>query len=719
MNLVYYKFLFATTIKKRPVWITWLLYLFTATMFIIVLPVAARINPYHVWANTTMAVCQSFLGMAVALFTSVLAINVFKDSNEEGTELIIISKPISRPKIILTKFLLFGTMCLIVNLTAVVLSMFTIFIPGTEKEFYWGLVVSMLIGNLVAFAVFGSIAILLSVKFAKVGIIITNIILSLVFLVYQSLTLFVFSTPLKKLTSDGITPITCVYAERKLEDPESDDYATYKEKNFVYLDIEPNERGEFAPKPKHDIPFNWKDVVDYWEDDVKGKDPSTILNITDLAGQVSLSYLSVGVNKYSQREANRMFAISRFYNYNLTYPVSPEIINPGEYRTIDPDKKPQQPFPMVYYGVRPIDYEDPDDPDIKIHFFVPINFFITGIRSTKEASLAGTYANKIPVGYIRTKELFSSRDVYFESEQWQKYREPFEIMYDNVFNGLLQNGLGEPYYKQEAVAPDDKLNMWCQGNDNIARYYELIWACLTGNSAQNKYFGSRNPMGEFGKEYFDIHSIHDLNDRFIQFKHYCFYRAYEKQNELLNSQPTGEEATAKAAALTELNQEVWFSTVVQQENSWMMTSNDEAYLHVLESGTQSPNITLLSRTKDKLTTDEQKTNCAFAQYKLTGKIADTFCDPRETYLFKSLDVPSRDATYSGEWYDQRHTWQLYLENELASIIGLYIPWGQNTEFFFFEINKTLEFWMYAVIWLIISSGLFCTGVVVYNRFDVK
>ncbi len=51
-----------------------------------------------------MAFCQTFMGMMAALFTAVLAVNVFKDTNEEGTELIIMSKPISRFKIVVTKF---------------------------------------------------------------------------------------------------------------------------------------------------------------------------------------------------------------------------------------------------------------------------------------------------------------------------------------------------------------------------------------------------------------------------------------------------------------------------------------------------------------------------------------------------------------------------------------------------------------------------------------
>ncbi|MCQ3908331.1 MAG: ABC-2 transporter permease [Mycoplasmoidaceae bacterium] len=174
-----------------------------------------------------MSICQTLMGMVAALFTSVLAINIFKDTNDDGTELIIISKPISRFKIVLTKFLLFGFICLLVNITTVLLTCFTAFLPRTESRFYLGLLVSMFIGNAVTFALFGSISILLTVKFVKVGVIVTNIIISLVFLIYQTLTLFVFSTPAVILDKNSMSASTYILFDRNTETGD------YKEQEVV------------------------------------------------------------------------------------------------------------------------------------------------------------------------------------------------------------------------------------------------------------------------------------------------------------------------------------------------------------------------------------------------------------------------------------------------------------------------------------------------------
>ena len=214
MNLVYFNFLFIQTIKRKPIWITWILFLFTVTCFIIILPYSTGINTLQLWANTTVSFSQTIMGMVASIFTAVLAINIFKDTRDEGTELIVISKPISRAKIVLTKFFLFGLFCLLINVSTLILTSFTILLPETEPRYYAGLMISMLIGNAVTFGVFGAISILLSVKFAKIGVIVVNIVISLVFLIYQVLTAFVFKTPIRELDSKHMSTSNYITWER-------------------------------------------------------------------------------------------------------------------------------------------------------------------------------------------------------------------------------------------------------------------------------------------------------------------------------------------------------------------------------------------------------------------------------------------------------------------------------------------------------------------------
>lgn len=721
MSLVYYKFLFATTIKKRPVWITWLLYAFTITMFIIVLPAAARMNPYQVWANTTMTVCETFLGMAVALFTAVLAINVFKDSNEEGTELIIISKPISRQKIVWTKFLIFFTFCLLLNLTAVFVAVLTIFIPGSDQQFYWGLIVSMFIGNVVSFGVFGSIAILLTVNFAKVGVIITNIIISLVFLIYQILTLFVFKTPLKAITDDSVLPTTYTVMDRNIDstDPE---YGSYVERNMVDFESSPlDASGQvYAIKGKH-----WQDVVDYWEGTIKSQDPSKILNITDLAGQVSLSYLSVGINNYSERQARRMFALSRFWNYELTSPASPEIIEPKDHGTVK--KENWHTLPIIYYGQQEYNlepYEIPAD------IVLPLNYGFTGMQGTKGASLAGTYGDKLGIGFAKKDELFTRRDIYLEKDKWQKYAHGFDLIYQTIYNFDLQKVDGGNWYETNEIEDQYDINTTWTTHSNLKKYYDLLWACLRGNGELSKLIQHENVEDiEYEADHnFDIKTIEDLDERFIQYKFYTFYNVLKDQQKLLNGERIVPEAetAARADAVSSISPLILLGLNIQPmtpDGDWWLKSYDdeEGLFNLIEPGTRTINLWLMNETRKKMddngVTDlEIISQTTLAQYRKLSSIFESSVNPKEVYMYTNLDTPNRTTEYYGDVYTTHNSWYPYI---LSDMTDEGLPYGLNMELFFYEAKKTVDFWVYAVIWIAISIGLFTSGVVVYNKYDIK
>lgn len=661
-------------------------------MFLIVLPLAARMSVYQVWANTTMAVCESFLGMTVALFTAVLAINIFKDSNEEGTELIVISKPISRKTIVWTKFFTFFSYCLMVNISAVIITALTWFIPKTEPQFYWGLVVSMFIGNLVSFGVFGSLAVVISAKFAKVGIIIANIVVSLVFLVYQTLTLFVFRTPLKAVTDDNITPDTYIYAKRNLND------WSYEEKELVDFESVPfiNAQGE----PEYAIKCNtgtWQDIVDYWEGNVKAKDPTKILNVTDFAGQVSLSYLSAGINKFSERQARRIFAISRFWDYKLTSPASPELIEHQNHKTVKADNW-EEPIPLIYAEDQKYNVSGAD-------VYIPSTCGSVGVRATKAANLSG-FAERVPIGNYKKAELFTRRDVYFEKEDYDKYHEGFEDMYDNVFNSNLKEG---QYYKQDVFDnPCDYQKTWSH-TENLARYYDLVWIYLMNKAEDYNVPVLSHPD-------FDVHSVWDLNDRFLQFKYFCFYKAYEDQQDILRNNPTIEaEVAERLNIISELNNFFPYISVKNSDEGWMLQDviDSASPIHLLETGSETVDFTALERLRNSSLSDDIKKECSLAMWEKYAAIFNTTCDPTENYMFKSIESPMRTAEYYGEVYTFTKTWSPYLVNALG------VPTGLNMCLFFYEAQKTTNFWVYALVWILISTCLFGAGVVVYNKYDVK
>lgn len=704
MNLVYFNFLFIQTIKRKPIWITWILFLFTVSCFILILPSATGMNTLQLWANTTVSFSQTIMGMVASIFTAVLAINIFKDTREEGTELIVISKPISRAKIVLTKFFVFGLFCLLINLSTLLLTSFTILLPETEPRYYAGLMISMLIGNAVTFAIFGAISIFLSVKFAKMGVIIVNIVISLIFLIYQVLTAFIFNTPLKELDNKDMSALNYIVLQR------NEETGDYQEAEIVKFDPS----GLDITKKHPCQATNWQEMRDFWEKDIKSADPTPILNVTDLASQISLTYMSYKTHEFSKTQAQRFFGISRFYDYKLTSPASPELIG-------DIDNK-----QTLNWGYMDISSFDVFVPDIgPVHCYLPSTFGFPAVPALSETKIKG-YGRQIPIGQIRTRELFSAKPVYFEKKDWMSYKNGFDAMYQDVFNVNY-----EGYYDSSTAIPEidndwsEVLCAWRWGAENYAKFYNMIWACLTGNAGQEGYMPGC-PSSLFDKEYYDIDSIDDLNERFLQFKNYCFYKARDEQYRILESPASDEEQTARE---TVYNNEKAFWDIAGLDvplatgNGWWASCKDGVTEGLLEPDSRAPLFDWLVKTwneyRTTITNLDDAQDSSWTKYRKTYEILTTFCSQDEYQLYRSLQSPERTSKYSGDINFTTENWYPYLNGLLKPVLPANLPLGQNMQFFFYQVTPKVRYWVYAVIWGCIALAAYAGGAIVYNKYDIK
>jgi len=697
MNTTYFKFLFVTTIKKRPVWITLLLMLITCTMFIIVLPAVARMNPLQVWANTTMTACQSFFGMTIALFSAVLGIHIFQDGIAEGTELIILSKPIKRYKIILTKFFVFGTFCLLANLLTVIITCFTIFLPSVEVKFYWGMVISMLIGNAVTFMFYGAIAILLTVRVAKTGVIVVNILTSLILIIYQILTLVVFKIPARSLVDHGVVAPTYFLMNRN----EDGSYEEDRVVKFGLTDLNPTLSGEAAFTGTH-----WQDVEAYWKNEILKNDPSIALNVTDIATQLSLSYLSYNVHGFSDRQAFRNFALSRHYDYTLTEPASFEV-----------KKEHDHSLPWVYRNlVKKTDYSG------KHTWYQPEAFCFAGISPASGNRLKG-FGDLIPVGvYAPAGLAYTAKDVFLEKDEYNKYLPYFKIMYDTIFVKEAYNleGLETSQFAWSSA--------WSLSNANLNTYYKRVWTALSGSSQQRiEMFGIDSPISAWTKDSFDISNIADLNSRFIQFKYVAaLLTLNEQRNAIVSdiSKSSDEEQAAYATAKAELAKEdgLYDYLAVKNDGEAFLLERDAdketpiLWPSYVEENTHVPDTTLMVNTYNNLTTDAAKEASRLSTYFKCSSIIKHCSSPREYYLFNSITEPTRSADQTGHTYCIDDDWYSYWD---TIDIWQQVPKGQNMQYFYFETKARVPYWMYAAIWATISMVAFAGSFILYSKYDFK
>jgi len=722
MNFTYYKFLFIDTIKRKSVWITWLIYLFTIVAFMIILPVASTLSVYQLWSNTTIAICQTFVGVAAAIFTAILAINVFKNSNEEGTELIIISKPISRVKIVVSKFVMFFTLCILVNLTAVLVTCFTIFIPSTEKKFYWGLVISMFIGNLIVFGVYGALAILLTVRFVKAGIIVTNVIVSVVLFAYQILSLFVFGNSILSLS--GVSKGTVITQGFIL--PVRNKDGSYTEKDFVNFTSTADKEGVYEMKVT-----DWNGVKDYWTNR-NAKENWKLIIGTDIGSQFALSYLTTGVNGYSDRQARRMYNFSRYYDYQLTQPASPEFYENNS------------PLKFVYGSDRKWTSIG------SYGLYLPNSYYFPGIRSTKASYLKGTVSDVIPVADLKGKGFFEHYDVPFEQNEWQKYGPLFDKMYDKIFKYDIVDGNGNKHYYCDDFnyrsSNSELNNIWCLTTDNIKKYYQLVWACLTGHHNEDKYFGNtdNDPLLGYTIKDFDINSVFDLNSRVLQFKDYVFYKVYDEQHELMINGLADDSAewaveqpyyTQIKAAIESVISDYGLTCSGDGigERGFVLRATKDGGSTLIQPGTQTVNTTLIRyatnalkqawSTQGKTWNDPEwiniATNGSLAKWNKTTGIVHSCVYANEEYLFDSLETPERNNNWFSEQYITRESWYPYWLALAGEQEGSYFPYGQNIQLSFYSCTNRIQFWVFAVIWGCIALAAYGAAFVVYNKYDIK
>jgi ABC-2 type transport system permease protein len=135
-----------------------------------------------------------------------MAVVIFRDSKEDGSELIIMSKPIARWKIIVTKFICFGNMTLIMIAVSMLIMIGTLGFGkfnlasnpnGINMSELTEMLLGLLMGTLIVCLLFGAIAILLSVISGKIIIMVSTIGVAVIFNIIYMLVPILSITPNK------------------------------------------------------------------------------------------------------------------------------------------------------------------------------------------------------------------------------------------------------------------------------------------------------------------------------------------------------------------------------------------------------------------------------------------------------------------------------------------------------------------------------------------
>ncbi|MDC4184448.1 ABC transporter permease [Mycoplasma bradburyae] len=187
--LVYFAFLLKQIVKKPFIWATILAYFLMVLVILLVFPLYQKTSPAQYWNNPVIQI-STFLIPVASIFGIMVSMFLFKDGVADGTELIIISKPVSRRVYVIAKFLVLFITCLVFSFLISCSSIIAKINPQFKLQNMKDLMLGLFIGNFINSLFFGSIAIIVSFGLSKNSTIV---------IVFLATFLINFQTPLSNL----------------------------------------------------------------------------------------------------------------------------------------------------------------------------------------------------------------------------------------------------------------------------------------------------------------------------------------------------------------------------------------------------------------------------------------------------------------------------------------------------------------------------------------
>lgn len=227
ISLSYYKYLITTISKRVSTWVYISLYVLLFFLIFFVAPNTLEITFLDLWNDTSLLIQQLFIYFC-AIITSLFAITIFKESWENGSDLIISSKPLKRDKLILIKYYAFSTYIGIISLVAALLSFTLLFTNSFSASTMFSIFFSILISNVLIFFLVGMIALLVAIWTTKVWSILITISFTFFITFYNLISIIIFPPTIVNLERNG--------------------YYVYNTNNFEYNDGEEKYVASLIPK---------------------------------------------------------------------------------------------------------------------------------------------------------------------------------------------------------------------------------------------------------------------------------------------------------------------------------------------------------------------------------------------------------------------------------------------------------------------------------------
>lgn len=200
-------FSFRLISKKAFVICSIIAYAIVICLYTTVIPVMSDKAPITLFRSSYST---SLLMLLVAAVISVIAVEIFRTPIDDGTELLIVSKPISRKEIVFTKLLIFLIYVILISIIGSIIAAFTFLNRSSSKEDSTTLLLGVFLGTVVNGLLFGSITTILSIYFKKIISMVISVGVAFALLIMTFLGSFTIKSPVQILQERGytISPVT-------------------------------------------------------------------------------------------------------------------------------------------------------------------------------------------------------------------------------------------------------------------------------------------------------------------------------------------------------------------------------------------------------------------------------------------------------------------------------------------------------------------------------
>lgn len=228
-------------IFKKPS--TWIVFAVFSVMVLLLclMPKFLSIGmPVYQAVSSTIIYGSIGIALASGIQGVLRGLNIFKDSQKQGVEIILVSKPISRNQVLLSRFIFLICFSLLIAITNVILTIIAMAIVGFNAYSNVLLIIFGTFGSsIISFLVMALIATTIAIfNFGRMSSILPIVILSfsaIISIVFSSMATLIAPTQLRNLSNQIVEKINKKIANNEVSYEYTDyDGQKYKIKSFVY-----------------------------------------------------------------------------------------------------------------------------------------------------------------------------------------------------------------------------------------------------------------------------------------------------------------------------------------------------------------------------------------------------------------------------------------------------------------------------------------------------